>query len=66
MDPLDIIGLQRVRRRAGNPVTPEEPKVLHDAWAAEEFRLTGAGQKPSKLRELEARRQGRLEAAGVE
>jgi hypothetical protein len=65
-DVLDIIAMRRVRRRAGNPMTDEELAPLYAAAAAEELRLTGAGSKPSKLRELEARRQNRLEDAGVE
>ena len=65
-DVLDIIAMRRVRRRAGNPMTDEELAPLYAAAQAEELRLSGAGVEPSKLRELEARRQGRLEAAGVE
>jgi hypothetical protein len=67
-DVLDIIAMRRVRRRAGNPMTEEELAPLYAAAAAEELRLSGQGVKPSKLRELDARRQARLEdaEAGVE
>lgn len=65
-DALDIIHMKRIRRRAGDPMTDAELAPLYAAAAAEELRLTGAGSKPSKLRELEARRQNRLEDAGFE
>ena len=64
-DVLDIIAMRRVRRRAGSPMTEEELAPLYAAAQAEELRLSGAGVKPSKLRELEARREARLEDAGV-
>ena len=57
--------MKRIRRRAGNPMTEAELAPLYAAAQAEELRLSGAGVEPSKLRELEARRQGRLEDAGV-
>jgi len=65
-DVLDIIAMRRVRRRAGDPMSEEELAPLYAAAAAEELRLTGAGIRPSKVRELEARRAARLEDAGVE
>ncbi|MEI6257968.1 MAG: aldehyde dehydrogenase family protein [Planctomycetota bacterium] len=49
-------------------VSDEELAPLYAAADAEELRLSGQGVKPSKLRELDARRQARLEdaEAGVE
>ncbi|CAB4785921.1 MAG: hypothetical protein F2735_00315 [Actinobacteria bacterium] len=65
-DHLERIAMQRERRRAGNPMTEEEIKVLRDAADAEEARLRGDGRMPSKVRELEARRAARFEAEGVD
>lgn len=64
-DAFAILNMQRDRRRAGNPMTEAELKVLRDAASAEETRVNGVGGVSSKLRELENSRAPRFETAGL-